>query len=223
MRGVFVTGSGTDVGKTYIMQTLIAELGAAGRRLRVIKPVASGFDATRPECSDPGLLLAAQTLPLSARNLDRLSPWRFAAALSPDMAAERERRRIPFEELLAFCRADEPGTLTLIEGIGGVMVPLDEQHTVLDWIAALSTPVLLVTGSYLGSLSHTLTAAEALQGRAVRIAAVLVSESADTSVGLKETTKVLERFLAPVPVSAVPRGGRPRLQPLLAPYVDLGP
>ena len=79
-----------------------------------------------------------------------MSPWRFAAPLSPDMAASRERRSIPFDALVAHCRAaSERRGVTLIEGIGGVMTPLDAEHTVLDWIAALGAPALLVVGSYL--------------------------------------------------------------------------
>ena len=67
--------------------------------------------------------------------------------------------------------------MTLIEGIGGVMAPLDARHTVLDWIAALGAPALLVVGSYLGTLSHSLTAAAALRQRGVALLGVVVSES----------------------------------------------
>ena len=66
----------------------------------------------------------------------------------------------------------------LIEGVGGIMVPLDERHTVLDWMSALRLPVLLVAGSYLGTISHTLTALHVLAQRNLDIAAVVVSESA---------------------------------------------
>ena len=85
------------------------------------------------------------------------------------MAARKEGKAVDFGALVDFCRraiAACPGTL-LIEGIGGVMVPLDEKHTVLDWMAALNIPVVLVAGSYLGSLSHTLTALDAMRSRAI--------------------------------------------------------
>lgn len=224
MTRLFVTGSGTEVGKTYVVEALIGELGAAGVRLRVLKPVASGFDAADPADSDSGRLLAAQGLPLTARNLAQVSPWRFAAPLSPDMAAALEDRSVPFDDLVAFCRADEPGTLTLIEGIGGVMVPLDERHTVLDWIAALEATVLVVTGSYLGTLSHTLTAVRALRGEGLTVAAVLVSESPQSPVSLCATTSTLARLLAPIPVVGWTRekgGEGPPRRPPLAPYLDL--
>jgi len=147
-----------------------------------------------------------------------VSPWRFKAPLSPDMAAARERRAIPFSELLDFCRAPRPVDVTLIEGIGGVMVPLDHEHTVLDWIAELGFPVLLVAGSYLGTLSHTLTAVAALRARGVEPVAVIVSESEAQPVPLEETAQTVRQFIAPVAVAALPRHSvATKLLPFLAP------
>jgi dethiobiotin synthetase len=136
------------------------------------------------------------------------------------MAAAREGRAIGWPALVDFCRAPNDADVTLIEGIGGVMVPLDDEHTVLDWIAALGVPALLVVGSYLGTLSHSLTAAAALRSRAVPLAGVVVSESVQQPAPLAETAAVLARFLAPVPVRALPRGVHVPLAPLVAPFVS---
>jgi dethiobiotin synthetase len=205
MTTLFVTASGTDVGKTFVVERLIADLAAAGRRVLALKPVASGFDAANPADSDTGRLLRAQRLAVDGRNLDAVSPWRFTAPLSPDMAAAREGRAIAFDELVEFCRTPRDADLTLIEGIGGVMVPLDTQHTVLDWIAAVGAPALLVVGSYLGTLSHTLTALGALRTRGVAIRGVVVSESAQQPVPLAETRAAIARFSLPTAVYALPR------------------
>jgi dethiobiotin synthetase len=218
MTTLFVTAAGTDIGKTFIATRLIGELGAAGYRVAALKPVASGFDAAAPAASDSGRLLAALGLPPSPEHLDAISPWRFAAPLSPDMAAAREGRAIPFGELVAFCRAERDTDITLIEGIGGVMVPLDAKHTVLDWIEALGAPALLVVGSYLGSLSHSLTAAAALRSRGCELAAVVVDESPEQPVPSAETAAALGRFLRAVPIACVHRGASPdtALLPLIA-------
>ena len=235
MRRVFVTATGTGVGKTFVMCRLVEELRSAGgwrsaeewrlkplprtgghgrpARLRVLKPVVTGFDARDAGASDPGRLLRSQGSPSSRAHLDATSPWRFAAPLSPDMAARREDRVIPFDELIAFCTQDVQAELTLIEGIGGVMVPLDEQHTVLDWIERLAPQVLLVAGSYLGTLSHTLTAAAALGGRGVTPAAVIVSESAHAPVALAETTATLQRLLPGTRVVGLPREPTSSVEP----------
>jgi len=218
MTAIFVTASGTGVGKTFVTRTLVAELAAANRPVRALKPVASGFDAASPEGSDSALLLQAQGLAVTPHNLDAVSPWRFAAPLSPDMAAAREGRSIPFDALIARCRAmSEIDGITLIEGIGGVMVPLDTRHTVLDWIAALGAPALLVVGSYLGTLSHSLTAAAALQQRSVPLLGVVICESEEQPVPAEETAATLERFVTGAPVRVLPRGGGTPLLPLLAP------
>jgi dethiobiotin synthetase len=221
MTTFFVTASGTGVGKTFVTTRLIAELRAARRTVRALKPVVSGFDAARPEDSDSGELLRALALPCNAANLDAMSPWRFAAALSPDMAAARERRSVPFGELVEFCRAPSPADVTLIEGIGGVMVPLDAHHTVLDWIAALRAPAVLVVGSYLGTLSHTLMAAAVLRERGCTLATVIVSESSEQPVALAETAAAIARFVQPATVGVLARGaqgGESTLWPLLAPF-----
>ena len=219
MTTVFVTASGTDVGKTFVTVRLVAELKAAGHRVRALKPVASGFNVDDAQDSDTAKLLAAQGLAPTAANLDAVSPWRFAAPLSPDMAAARERRAVPFDALVEFCRAPQEGGVTLIEGVGGVMVPLDATHTVLDWIAALASPTLLVVGSYLGSLSHSLTAAAALRQRAVPLAGVVVSESLEQPVATDETAATLARFLASTPIRVLARNGSTPLAPLLAAWV----
>jgi dethiobiotin synthetase len=221
MSTLFVTATGTDVGKTLVVTKLIAELRAARRSVLALKPVASGFDAADVSTSDTGVLLDALGLPATPANLDAVSPWRFAAPLSPDMAAARARRSIPFAELVEFCRAPRPADVTLIEGIGGVMVPLDAQHTVLDWIAEVGAPVVLVAGSYLGTLSHTLTAVAALRARGCTLAAVIVSESVEQPVPLEETAAALRRFVHPVEVCTLarPPRGDGRLLPPLAPFL----
>lgn len=221
MTTVFVTSSGTDIGKTFVTLQLVAELQASQRRVQALKPVASGFDAADPVASDTAALLRAQALDATPNNLDAISPWRFAAPLSPDMAAAREQRSIPFDALVSWCKsAAERADVTLIEGIGGVMVPLDASHTVLDWIAALEAPALLVVGSYLGTLSHSLTAAAALRQRGIDLAGIVVSESAQQPVAAAETAAVLARFVSRAAVRVLPRAAPASLLPLLERYLE---
>jgi dethiobiotin synthetase len=203
---IFVTATGTDVGKTFVTAALIRHFRAAGRAVEAIKPVVSGFDPAVLETSDPGMLLAALGRPVTLEEIDRISPWRFTAPLSPDLAAGREGRAIGFDALVDFSRrADKAGTLLLIEGVGGIMVPLDDKHTVLDWMKALSIPVLVVAGSYLGTISHTLTALHVLAQRNLDIAAVVVSESETGGATLDDTVASIARFAQPLDVIGVPR------------------
>lgn len=206
MDRLFITATGTDVGKTAVTALLARQLIAAGLKPEVLKPVLSGFDAATPERSDAGVLLAATGQPLTTATLDSISPWRFAAPLSPDMAATREGRSIPFDDLVDFCRdraAKAQGPL-LVEGVGGAMVPLGACHTVLDWIAAFGFPALLVAGTYLGAISHTLTTLTALETRGVEVAAIILSTSPDSPVPPEEMQESLARFTT-VPVRIIPR------------------
>ena len=208
MASYFITGTGTDIGKTWLSCALLRHWRAAGLSTRAFKPVMSGVELDNLPASDAGQLLLAQGIEVSAASVADISPWRFAAALSPDMAAAAEGRRIDFEALLAFNRRVTSADLrkiSLCEGVGGVMVPLDEHHTVLDWAQALAVPVVLVAGSYLGSLSHTLTALQALRSRGLSVAAIAINESTGSSVPLDATLLSLSCHTQSVPLVAVAR------------------
>lgn len=203
MAALFVTSCGTGRGKTYVSENMIRGWLVAGKDVRVLKPVISGFDPAAAEDTDTGLLLAAAGQDLTPTTIDRVSPWRYAAPLSPDMAAALEDREVPVDEVVDFCRsaisdAETEGAHLLIEGAGGVMVPLDETCTMRDLIAALDIPVVLVVGSYLGSLSHALTALEALRARDVAIDRIVVNETEDSNIPLAETRDTLARFVGEV-------------------------
>jgi dethiobiotin synthetase len=207
MSAFFVAATGTDIGKTFVTAGLTRHLRAKGRAVDAIKPVVSGFDRSAWQTTDPAQLLAALGREVTLAEAERISPWRFAAPLSPDIAARREDQTIVFSEVTAFCRramAERRGVL-LIEGIGGVMVPLDDRHTVLDLMSVLRIPVILVAGSYVGTLSHTLTALEVLARRNLDIAAVVVSESAGSAASLEDTLATLRQFAGSIDIVGIPR------------------
>jgi dethiobiotin synthetase len=204
---IFVTATGTDIGKTFVTAGLIRHYRKAGRPVEAIKPVVSGFTAETAPASDPAVLLAALGRPISEDEIDRMAPWRFKAPLSPDMAARQEGRSIIFDEVVEFSRCAIAGRrgVLLIEGIGGVMVPLDDRRTVLDWMSLLRIPVVLVTGTYVGTISHSLTALEVLARRNLDIAAVVISESAGSAASLADTLTALHQFAGSVDMIGLPR------------------
>ncbi len=209
-RSFFVAGSHTDIGKTFVACALLRGAIARGLRAEAYKPVVSGFDPGDWNDSDPGRLLAALGRPLSADTLAAMSPLRYRAPLAPPIAARREGDVLMLAKLLASCRLvrDSWSTdLGLIEGAGGVMSPIAEDATNLDLMAALGMPVLLVGGSYLGSISHTLTALECVRARGLDVAAVVVSESGESDApGLMDTLEAVDRFGRGARVLAAPRG-----------------
>jgi dethiobiotin synthetase len=130
---IFITATGTDVGKTYVAASLIRHLRQLGHSVDAIKPIVSGFDPAQAATSDPGILLEALGLPVTADEIARTSPWRFRDPVSPDLAASREGRRIDVDQVVAFCQdaIAQRRDVLLIEGVGGIMVPLDGERTVI--------------------------------------------------------------------------------------------
>ncbi|GGF21206.1 ATP-dependent dethiobiotin synthetase BioD [Aliidongia dinghuensis] len=207
MSRLFVTATGTELGKTFTSAALLNGARAAGATVKGLKPVASGIDDGNLADSDPAVLLRAQGEAVDWVQVERICPWHFAAALSPDMAAAREGRRVPFDELVGFCRRGLAGSeeFVLVEGVGGVMAPIDERHTVLDWVKALEIPALLVAGTYLGTISHTLTALATLAGRGVPVEALVLSESEASPVPPAETAAAIQRFAPGLAILHAPR------------------
>jgi dethiobiotin synthetase len=207
MTAVFVTSTGTDIGKTFVTRGMIRQLRARGRAVEALKPIITGFDPRLAHVSDTGRLLSALGRPLTQDNIAAVSPHRLREPVAPDLAARLEGRAVDFKVLAAFCRVaiGRHNDALIIEGIGGVMVPLDERHTVLDWMIEIDVPLILVVGSYVGTLSHTLTALDVLDRNALKIAGVVVSETPQSAAGLEETAATIRRFAPGIEVFALPR------------------
>ena len=204
VRAVFVAGAGTEIGKTYVTASLTRALRAQDCAVSTLKPLASGvppFGDPAFRESDTAILLDAQGMPLTAETVEACSPWRFAAPLSPDLAAAREGRSLSLSELVSWCEARLQGaateTIIVIEGVGGLMSPVTSEATGLDWLEALALPTILVSGSYLGAISHALTAAETLRCHGQRLLA--------TSSSAKASALLRRRRRSPTPSPAMCR------------------
>jgi dethiobiotin synthetase len=224
MTAVFITATGTDIGKTFIARGMIGKLRARGRSVEALKPVITGFDPRAPQLSDTGRLLLALGVTLTPERIAAASPFRLREPLSPDIAARREGTAIDFAALVDHGRraiAAHRDAL-IIEGIGGIMVPLDDRHTVLDWMIELDLPLILAAGSYVGTLSHTLTALEVLDRASLKVAAVVVNETPDSAATLEDTAATIRRFATGIEVLALPRLSEGRLDhPVMAALADL--
>jgi dethiobiotin synthetase len=175
-----------------------------------LKPVVSGFDPDDWADSDPGRLLAALGQTLTPQALEAMSPWRFAAPLAPPMAARLEARPLPLGPIADRCRrvlAASSADLFVLEGVGGLMSPIAEAATGLDLMQALALPTLLVGGSYLGAISHTLTALEVLRAKGLTVAALVLSQDAGLEApDFAETVATVRGFAGATSVIAAPRG-----------------
>jgi dethiobiotin synthetase len=200
MSAIFITATGPDVGKTLVVASLIRHLRQLGHAVDAIKPIVSGYEPAQAAASDPGALIAALGLPFSPESIDRTSPWRFRAALSPDLAARLEGRSIDVDAVIAYCKTavERRRDVLLIEGVGGIMEPLDDHRTILDVMMALGLPLILVTGSYRGAVSHTLTALDSLLRRDMHVLSTIVSETPGSKLALDDVVAAISHFTEPV-------------------------
>lgn len=190
-RPFFVTGTGTDIGKTHILCAMLEAHRKAGGKARVLKPVISGFDMATIQDTDTLRLLVANGDPLTSEQVKATSPWRFRDPLSPDMAARAEARRLSLTSVSSWCLDQiKPTGLTVIEGAGGIMSPIAEDGLNLDLIRELDARPILVAGTYLGTISHTLTALRVLDGPAT----VILNPHKPGNIPVRETVRSLQRF-----------------------------
>jgi dethiobiotin synthetase len=192
----FITATGTDIGKTFVTCELIKQLKQRKYAVEALKPIISGWDEQDTSC-DTHQILSALNAPLNTDSFDKISPWRFKAPLSPHMAAKLENQPIDYDATLSYCQHSITSSTSdyfFIEGVGGILVPITDKHTILDLIEALAIPTLLITGSYLGSISHTLSAFECLHNKNIAVHSIIISETKDSDVDLYETAETIESF-----------------------------
>lgn len=170
MAGIFIAGTDTGVGKTVVTAGLAAYLRQRGMDTGVMKPVESGCLSGSPE-SDSYYL---KKISKSPDDLDLINTYAFQAPLAPGVAASLEGMEISFETVAeAYRRLELLHPLVLVEGSGGLLVPLRPQQTVVDLIEYLKLPVLLVAKMALGTINHTLLSIHYLRGRNIPIAGVV--------------------------------------------------
>ena len=207
MTAFFVSGAHTDVGKTWVACALLRAARARGLSVGALKPVVSGIDMTDWADSDPGRLITALGQDRTPAALDAMSRWIFTAPLAPPMAAAREGRSLATADIARFCidqRTD--ADLFLVEGAGGVMSPMTSDGTCLDLMRALALPTVLVGGSYLGAISHNLTALETLRAHGLPVAAIVISQAAEPDApDFAETVALVARYAGDIPLAAAAR------------------
>lgn len=202
--GIFITGTDTGVGKTYLAKGIARRLSGRGIDVGVMKPVETGC------CMRMGRLMPADAAQLlnaaEARDgLDIVNPYRFRRPLAPFVAAELEGRNIdPAKIINAFRILYERHEFMIVEGAGGIMVPICKDYLFLDLALDLGLPVLITARSGLGTINHTLLTVSALRGRGATIIGIVINHAAKAKQGLAEKTSpsVIER-LSRVPVLGI--------------------
>ena len=208
MSAVFVTAIGTEIGKTYVSARLLKGWRKAGHRVHAVKPVMSGFGEDALLMSDAGQLLQACGETVSPQSVSGICLHRFEAPLAPNVAMRRAGVEQDYGAILDFTRRqiEEAGAdRMIVEGAGGVMSPLTDDRLQIDFMADLALPVILVAAPYLGAVSHTLTAIDALKARGLEIETLIISQPDPASPDPDTLAEEVLRFRQ-VPVSLAGHG-----------------
>lgn len=190
-----VVGTDTGVGKTVVTAGLVGKLRDEGVDARAIKPCQTGY----PPDDDAGFVAEACGTAAAAICLRRLNP-----PLAPEVAADQEGVPLSYAELLTGCeQALADAECGIVEGIGGLRVPLAEGREVIDFVADLDLPTVVVARSGLGTLNHTALTVEALRGREIPVLGIVLNKYEGATVAERTNPAVMEQ-MTDLPVQTLP-------------------
>ncbi len=199
MRGVFVTGTDTGVGKSVVAAAICAALAARGECVAAFKPVVSGLDEEPGDFGHDHELLAS--VASAGQSAEDVAPWRFGPPLSPHLAAELAGERIEPAQLVAAARAHE---LLVCEGVGGLLVPITPGYLVRDLAIDLELPVVVAARTGLGTINHTLLTVEAARTAGLKVAGVVMTPWPAEPAEMERSNRATIERLADVRVNVLP-------------------
>jgi dethiobiotin synthetase len=200
-RGVFVTGTGTEVGKTVVAATIARTLANEGKRVAVFKPAVTGLDEGVE--TDHELLRRASG---SDQSDEEIAPYRYGPPASPHLAAAMAGEEIDPERLRrAAANAAEDAETIICEGVGGLLVPLSSGYLVRDLATDLGYPLVVVAGPGLGTINHTLLTVEAARVAGLEVTAVVLNPWPDGPSEIERSNRETIASLADLPVHTLPR------------------
>jgi dethiobiotin synthetase len=195
-KGIFITGTDTGVGKTFVAEGLIRAVREKGLNVCPMKPLETGCRLRQ------GRLIPADTVRLIRASgvdeeIDLINPYRFNQPLAPSVAAEIEGMKINRKRIFsAYDRLSKKYDITIVEGAGGVMAPVFKKYLFLDLINDLKLPLVIVSRPGLGTINHTLLTIDAVKNKGLNILGVIINYPVNIKIGLTEKTnpEVIEKL-----------------------------
>lgn len=187
-KGIFITGTDTGVGKTFVAVGLINALKEKGFNVCPMKPVETGCRTKK------GKLIPKDTMSLIKASgikeaIDVINPYRFKHPLAPSIAAELEKKSIKKEKIFsAYNYLSKKYDITIIEGAGGIMAPLYKKYLFLDFISDINLPIIIVSRPGLGTINHTLLTIEIAKSKGIKILGIIINYATKTKTGIAEKT-----------------------------------
>jgi dethiobiotin synthetase len=200
LNGVFVTGTGTEVGKTVVAAAIARALAVEGKRVAVFKPAVTGLE--EPAETDHALLRRAAG---SKQGDDEIAPYRFGPPASPHFAAEMAEEAIEPARLIATARAAGAAADALVcEGVGGLLVPLSRDYLVRDLAVELALPLVIAAPPGLGTINHTLLTIEAARAAGLTVVAIVLTPWPDEPNRIEQSNRETIQALGGVAVETLP-------------------
>jgi len=194
-KGIFITGTDTGVGKTFVAIGLLKALRELGHNVCPMKPLETGCSFKKGELV-PGdalkLIKAAQV----NEPLDLINPYRFRQPLAPAVAAEAEGGMISRKRIISsYGKLSKRHDLIIVEGAGGIMVPVQSKYFTIDLLKELNLPLLVVARPGLGTLNHTLLTLEVAKNRGIEVAGVIIncSSKIKNDASVRTNPEVIKR------------------------------
>jgi len=193
--GIFITGTDTGIGKTIVSCALMHELAQQGYKVAGMKPIASGASFHNGQLQNEDALALIQHANTSA-DYERVNPYCFEPAIAPHIAAKQARVDINMSIIQqAFTELGKQADWVVVEGVGGWMVPINEQQVVADIAFELALPVILVVGLRLGCINHTLLTMESMQSKGVNIMGWIANQLDPDLTATEQIIKTLQNKL----------------------------
>ncbi len=196
MRGLFITATDTDVGKTWITSLIARELVRSGTRVGVYKPACSGAERDGDGEFWPDLRSLGDATG-NAFSIDEMCPQRFRAPLAPPVAAKREGRVVDAKLLRSGVEVFRDQDCVLVEGVGGLLCPMTDSHTIVDLAADLKFPLLVIARPNLGTINHTLLTLATARQRGLDVCGVVLNQASEAPVDsgfVASNAEQIERF-----------------------------
>lgn len=193
----FVTGTDTEVGKTWVSCRLLEAAAAAGKTCYGLKPIAAGAEQTDDGLrnEDATALIASSSEKL---DYDLVNPVALKSAIAPHIAAAEEKRLVTAARLAGYVKGawmSHRADLVLVEGAGGWLVPLNDRETLADLARELDIPVILVVGMRLGCINHALLSVGAIRAAGLKLAGWIANDMGQPMNRMAENIATLEHFI----------------------------